>query len=115
MAGGAAAGGEGWRTASALMRVRRSSTVDTASSAQPPSFARDGFDAGSGADRVIGEFARQYVLTNPRAVHEMRLGGAGEEPQSTSDESDGGAEDKYAGVDKAARDGVYALLYSVTA
>lgn len=72
-------------------------------------------DAGSGADRVIGEFARQYVLTNPRAVHDKRLGGAGEEPQSTSDESDGGAEDKYAGVDKAARDGVYALLYSVTA
>ena len=31
-------------------------------------------DAGSGADRVIGEFARQYVLANPQAVHDMRRG-----------------------------------------
>ena len=70
-------------------------------------------DAGSGADRVIGEFARQYVLSNPQAVREMRLGGRVlDELPSSSDEGDD-VLDKYAGVDRLARDGVYALLYSV--
>jgi hypothetical protein len=72
-------------------------------------------DAGSGADRVIGELARQYVLSNPQAVREMRLGECGlVELGSSSDEGDDThALDKYAGVDRQARDGVYALLYSV--
>jgi len=72
-------------------------------------------DAGSGADRVIGEFARQYVISNPRAVREMRLGGRvlDELPSSSVEGDDGHVLDKYAGVDRLARDGVYALLYSV--
>jgi hypothetical protein len=74
-------------------------------------------DAGSGADRVIGEFARQYVLSNQQAVREMRLGGRvlDELPSSSDEGDDEHTPDKYkyAGVDRLARDGVYALLYSV--
>ena len=77
-------------------------------------------DAGSGADRVIGELARQYVLSNPQAVREMRLGESGlVESGSSSDEDEGDEDDealaldKYAGVERQARDGVYALIYSV--
>ena len=58
------------------------------------------------------------MLSNPQAVREMRLGESGlVEPGSSSDEGDEDDEalalDKYAGVERQARDGVYALIYSV--
>lgn len=81
-------------------------------------------DAGSGADRVIGEFARQYVIANPEAILDLRIGsGSGGavvaaptgEESSSDEEEDGVVKrfDKYAGCDRLARDGVYALIYSL--
>ena len=57
----------------------------------------------------------QMCAGSPQAVREMRLGECGlVELGSSSDEGDDThALDKYAGVDRQARDGVYALLYSV--
>ena len=80
-------------------------------------------DAGSGADRVIGEFARQYVMANEDVVRDLRIGSGGGvaappagEQSSSDEEEEGGVVrrfDKYAGCDRLARDGVYALIYSL--
>ena len=80
-------------------------------------------DAGSGADRVIGEFARQYVIANPEVIRELRIGSGGSvaapptgEGSSSDEEEEDGAPkrfDKYAGCEQLARDGVYALIYSL--
>lgn len=77
-------------------------------------------DAGSGADRFIGYFARTYVLQNAQAVAAFGLPHSAppSPPRSDSDDSDSSDSappsiTPQSVVDRLARDAVYTLTYSL--
>jgi len=69
-------------------------------------------DAGAGADRVIGYFARTYVRQNPRALsHLIEPDGVDGSPSSDeSPSSDIGVPSPW---ERRARDAVYTLIYAI--
>jgi hypothetical protein len=68
-------------------------------------------DAGAGADRVIGYFARTYVGQNARALSHLFEGS----PHASEESDDGEGSDKGVGSawERRARDAVYTLVYSI--